>query len=285
MVAASAAVTRPDLIIHVGDFHYRETPCPAGDSGCAGSPTGDTWPVWRADFFKPAASLLSVAPWIAIRGNHETCDRGGQGWSRTLDPHPFDQVAGCNPKGAPIKVALPGLTLAVLDVADADEDQVNPAQLALYRPDYESLAGIAGPVWLLQHRPTWSGGDRKGKADVGANPTLAAASLGVIPKQVEMMLSGHHHMFKALNYDHALPPQLVSGHGGDDLEDGTRLDPAGTTVLGVRVTGGRNLPGHFGFTVLDRGDDGAWTITDHDVHGTTLITCRLAARAITCPAT
>jgi hypothetical protein len=38
-----ASLLRPDLVIHVGDFHYRETACPAGNVGCAGSPFGDTW--------------------------------------------------------------------------------------------------------------------------------------------------------------------------------------------------------------------------------------------------
>src|SRR6185312_16096571 len=34
-LAAAAARMRPDLVIHVGDYLYRETPCPPGDAGCA----------------------------------------------------------------------------------------------------------------------------------------------------------------------------------------------------------------------------------------------------------
>ncbi len=37
-IAAAAAATRPDLVIHVGDYAYRESPCPAGGPKCAGSP-------------------------------------------------------------------------------------------------------------------------------------------------------------------------------------------------------------------------------------------------------
>ena len=39
-IAATAAAARPDLVIHVGDYHYREAPCPAERAGCANSPSG-----------------------------------------------------------------------------------------------------------------------------------------------------------------------------------------------------------------------------------------------------
>ena len=53
-IALRAASHRPDLVIHVGDYYYRETPCPAERAGCAGSPHGDSWTTWQADFFAPA---------------------------------------------------------------------------------------------------------------------------------------------------------------------------------------------------------------------------------------
>lgn len=47
----------------------------------------DSWEAWRADFFAPAAPLLSRAPWVPARGNHELCSRAGPGWFYFLDPH------------------------------------------------------------------------------------------------------------------------------------------------------------------------------------------------------
>src|SRR5262249_46767840 len=52
-LAASVAAAKPDLVIHVGDYLYRESACPPRDSGCARSPHGDDWPTWKADFFRP----------------------------------------------------------------------------------------------------------------------------------------------------------------------------------------------------------------------------------------
>lgn len=59
VLAASVVRKKPQLVVHVGDYLYRESPCPASDAGCKGSPYGDNWNTWKADFFKPAAALLA----------------------------------------------------------------------------------------------------------------------------------------------------------------------------------------------------------------------------------
>ena len=63
-VAAQAAKLKPDLVIHVGDYLYREFGCPAGDARCAGSPSGDNWTTWAADFFTPGKVASRAAPWV-----------------------------------------------------------------------------------------------------------------------------------------------------------------------------------------------------------------------------
>jgi len=90
-IAAAAAAQNPDLVLHVGDYAYRDTECPAGlGYNCGGSPWGFGWDTWEADLFTPGAPLLAAAPWIMTRGNHEQCNRAGQGWYRFLDTQPFD---------------------------------------------------------------------------------------------------------------------------------------------------------------------------------------------------
>ena len=83
-IAASAAAWHPDLVLHVGDYVYREEPCPPKLAECAGSPWGDTWAAWQADLLAPAAPLLRAASWVFTRGNHELCSRGGDGGSGCL---------------------------------------------------------------------------------------------------------------------------------------------------------------------------------------------------------
>jgi hypothetical protein len=92
-LAAAAAAKKPDLVTHVGDYLSRENACPDGNAKCRGSPWGYGWDAWSADFFAPARDLLAAAPWVFVRGNHESCNRAGQGWWRFLDPASAGQWA------------------------------------------------------------------------------------------------------------------------------------------------------------------------------------------------
>jgi Calcineurin-like phosphoesterase len=76
-MATRAAAAHPDLVIHVGDYLYREKSCQGRAVVCPDTPVGYGWDVWNADFFKPSAKLFAAAPWIMVRGNHETCARAG----------------------------------------------------------------------------------------------------------------------------------------------------------------------------------------------------------------
>ena len=118
-VARLGAARRPDLIVHVGDYYYRESACPAGEAGCAGSPFGDRQASWDADFLRPGRALLAAAPWVFVRGNHESCARGARGWFRMFDAEA--EPLACPTLATPYSVDLPGLRLLVVDSADADD--------------------------------------------------------------------------------------------------------------------------------------------------------------------
>jgi len=40
--------------------------------------------------------LLTQAPWVFARGNHESCARSGQGWFRFIDYQAWDAQRTCN---------------------------------------------------------------------------------------------------------------------------------------------------------------------------------------------
>ena len=285
------AELKPDLVVHVGDFHYRESACPDGNEGCAGSPFGDSWAVWRADFFSPAELLLKSTPWVLVRGNHEECDRGGKGWARALDPYAWDAssgAAGCLGPAQPFAVKLPGLSIVVMDVSTADDAKANPQQVAFYRQQFESVRTLApeGPVWLAFHRPIWTAdGTEEAEKSGGDNKTLAAAAMGAVPANVQAILSGHQHKFEVDAYVEDLPIQIVSGHGGDNLEQKPPENPTGLVINGVTIKNGYAKPRTFGFAMLERpanGPDDNWTITDYDTHGHPLGKCTLSGRAVDC---
>jgi hypothetical protein len=173
----AAARTRPDLVIHLGDYHYREycdNPALCAPSRDKGVVIGYDWAGWNADFFVPASPLLAAAPWVVVRGNHENCDRGGAGWMRFLSPLPYQACGNQSYKSASHSLLANNLhgrrlshrprqrlTLVVAD--NAGHEDYLPA--ASHPTGWRDLPNgrcrpctrIAPtpPVWLLIHRPIW----------------------------------------------------------------------------------------------------------------------------------
>jgi len=284
-----AAFEKPDLVIHVGDYHYRETACPLGNYGCSGAPFGDNWNVWRADFFAPAEALLNAAPWIFVRGNHEDCDRGGLGWARALSPEAFDETRGkhgCVTAEAPFPINIGGVTVLDMDVSSAVEEVEVPEQAAAFAKQFALAKDVAGPVWVAMHRPAFAE-DAPEKTQLrGDNRTLEAALRAGLSPQMTMILSGHHHTFEAMGYGADLPVQMVSGEGGDSLSPFAPHEVKGLNINGALVTEGMALPGQFGFAILERPADDAtglnWTLTAYDTHAAVLGRCKIAGRRLDC---
>jgi hypothetical protein len=281
LVADLAAERAPDLVLHLGDLIYREKACPASRAGCAGSPFGDRWETWKADFFDPAEALLWSTPWLFVRGNHEICERAGAGWSRLTAAFPYDGAKSCAPQEAPFTVDLGGLSLAVLDVTRAEDRSVDASLAPLFREQFAGLAKIDGPVWLTQHKPIFSLLRMKDGAPIGDNKTLAEAARGAMPGNVTALLAAHLHIFEAASYVEDYPAHIVAGNGGDLMEASPPERFDGLAIGGVTVDVGRSGPQLHGYAMLERGAE-EWLLTDYDTHGKALLRCHIRGRKIAC---
>lgn len=277
-IAARAAAWRPDLVIHVGDYHYRETACPSGNAGCAGSPVGDTWPSWRADFFTPAAPLLRAAPWVVARGNHESCSRAGAGWFRFLDPRPYP--AQCTDNTEPYIVPLGAPVLAVIDSSAASDDSAPPADVARFAAQLEQLARMTPAyTWLATHRPVWGVSSYDGQLSLG-NQTLQAAMRGRLPASLTLLLAGHVHLFEGLSFEPRRPPMLLVGNGGTALDAPITERMVGKTIDGAVLTTAQILAS-FGYVTMEpRG--GEWRAAVLDVGGRVLSECAIRPGILVC---
>jgi len=267
--AQTIAKARPDLIVHVGDYLYREEECPDDAKGCAG-PHGDTWPAWKADFFDPAGPALGTAPWVFTRGNHENCQRSWQGWFYYLDPRPFD---GKCTEQSDLWIAQSGtLRIGVMDSAMvANADTAASKYVSRMAEQLSRLSGHAD--WISVHHPFWA-------YLPGSTPTvpLAAAWDKAKPEGVRLILSGHMHVFEFLGFGAGHPSQLVAGIGGTNLETvpiQQRL--AGETVFGAPVNSGGSRH-DFGHTELHRVKKGAakgWALDLMELDGSKAFSCTL----------
>ena len=304
-IAAVAARMQPDLVLHVGDYHYRENACPDDIGGCRGTPWGYGGDTWEADLFVPAAPLLAAAPWIVVRGNHEECRRAGQGWFRFLDPAPYRAARSCDDPAAdatadysaPYAVPLgAGYQVIVFDSARAGRKPLalTDPQFIAYRQDFEQVGRLAAKPGtasiFVNHHQILGYVPIAGGAPIGALPSL----LGVMasrngqayyPAGVALALHGHVHDFQAMNFASDHPATVVSGNGGDNLDvalpDPFPADfPPAPGVVLDRITHSTT----FGFMLMERaGAD--WTYKAYARDGRLMTTCAQAGRHLVCDRT
>ena len=299
-IARHAAEARPDLVIHVGDYLYRES-CNAETTDCSKTPTGYGWEQWRDDFFRPSAPLFAAAPWIVVRGNHEICTRAGEGWFRFLDhARPADT---CTPMSSFFTVALGGLGFVIMDsgqiakenAGDNDDDDdndddnddsavsVNPDDtVSALRDNYAEISSrIPSPAWLLTHAPFNAVKlDKKTGSDEIVNTIQQQAIGDLLSKDIEMVVSGHVHVFEALSFADARPPrpsQLVVGTGGVKL---AKKPDKPEDIGGIPVSDALIVK-DFAYIVWDR-DGTTWRGELFNADGLQIAQCKLAEHALTC---
>jgi hypothetical protein len=277
-VAAGVAHEKPGLVIHVGDYLYRESPCPAASEAmCGGSPAGDNWEAWNADFFAPAAELLGAAPWVFTRGNHEDCNRAWRGWFYYLDPRPWSGT--CEEYSPPYLVQLGKFQVADLDTSALRENAQEEAQVAEFSSQLTSLH--SGNAWLVTHYPFWGfyPDFRTGKpAPLVA--TLQAAWEKAAPAGYRLILSGHVHLFEYVSVDHGRPPQLVAGDGGTQLDVPIEISMKGTQIRGATVAGSRSRQ-EFGYLLFTKARN-HWKLELKNQRRETLLHCAVPGSSESC---
>jgi hypothetical protein len=271
---------KPDLVVHVGDYHYREQECPAARN-CEG-PWGEGYDVWRDDFFKPSQPLLERATWIMVRGNHEDCGRAWEGWFRFLDPGPLPDQ--CQKFTRSLFFKRDNLSFAVIDNASAENPKKDDARgredvVDELRKHFRDIPTDV-PTWLLSHRPF---GALRYDPEAGykSDNDIQQEAIGKnLPATIRMIISGHIHIFEALSFGNSQPPQLVVGTGGDNLESIPPQQSMGVKINGANVEHALIVP-RFGYMVWDK-EGPVWSGGFFDDDGQLLAHCALMRRDLTC---
>ena len=306
-VAQSAAKLQADLVVHIGDIHYRESPCPLGRASCANATWGYGWDAWRDDFFKPAAPLLASAPWLFVRGNHESCARAGQGWFRFLDALPLTTQRSCNDPAddvhgdfsEPFAAAIDTNTqFIVFDSSKTAWRPYAPTDPAFVKyqaqlKTVEQLVKQKPESFFINHHPllaatpvkdpaTFSAGGNEGLLSVFA----AHSPERLFPPGVTLALHGHIHMFESLSFKSNHPASLVLGNSGsqNEMVPPKTIGPA-DRVYKNAVVNHYAASAEYGFATLDRVGDtqsGSWLLTEYNTQGQAVILCRIQAGKSVC---
>jgi len=306
-IAKAAAEWKPDLVVHVGDYLYRENPCPKGNTVCAGTPWGYGLDAWRADFLDPAQPLLKAAPWIAVRGNHESCNRAGQGWRRLLDTAPFVAETSCDDAANDVRgdfsvpYAVPlgdGAQIVNWDTSAAAYklyEQGDP-RIAAYTANIGVIAELAkkaAHTILTNHHPVLgvaafqpkTGPIVVGPNNLGLAQVLGQADPKLYPAGIDLLLSGHVHVFEQLSFGGKYPSQFVTGFSGT-LEDivplPETLPDKSDPVPGAAPDAFSSWIDGFGFMTMERAGSDKWTAEIRDRNGAVVDTCTIDGRVSKC---
>ena len=237
---------RTDIAIFLGDFFYREDPCPeSANPLCGGSPaplpgapfTDSAWG-WVVDVLLPMGLLFQTRPLVALRGNHEECSRAGNGYYLLFDPS-FGTAQNCAPTVAGVAPVVyspttaidlsiaGGRTLRLVNVDSANgndtaiDDTIAADQRLLFEQAAEFAKG-ADEAWLLTHRPIAALVSTEilpvppGEATPWSSVTQAYASYGLLG-DFDLSVTSHIHLAQVIQVP-GLPGELVLGNAGADLE-------------------------------------------------------------------
>jgi len=277
-ISNSVALSAPELIIYTGDYIYRESPCPAGNKGCEGTPYGDNQASWLADWIQPSHALRAAAPLVLLRGNHESCARAGNGWFRYLDAHPYTEQ--CQHSTAPWVMEVGSLRLAVLDTSEL-KDSDNQPLTGLYSEQLTQVKELlSGPGWIATHRPFWGFGadDDTGKPVELTGVLQDAVRNAGLPQDVRLLIGAHLHLAEVLSFSKQRPPQLVVGNSGTQLVPETKPPEQidGLSILNQQVFY------QYGFVTMESEMHNNWIITFRDIKGRTIRPCLFGDNKVVC---
>jgi hypothetical protein len=222
-----------------------------------------------------------------VRGNHEICSRAGVGWFRFLDR--TLPAKPCESSSDAFLVSLEGLGFVVMDTAQVAEDDSRNNPNSQKRKDANAVArhydplgsNVSSPAWLLSHAPFNGVLSLRGTTIVA--DTVLQETLGNRPSpNIKMIVSGHVHIFEALNFrnaDPSRPPQLVAGIGGANLDK--EPDPPISILINGAALTDQLIANDFGYVVWDRSGSN-WNGTLYNSSGGERARCVLRDRDLRC---
>ena len=260
-VVEQAEKENPDLIIHLGDYHYRES-CTPG-SGCEkmSSVIGYGWKPWEQDFFHPMINLFLKAPIVIVRGNHEDCDRAYVGYKKLLSNLDWDKEC---------LEYEPAQVLVLGDTAIVNFDSSSISEIPLMGDENawvkrlndinEKLESLKiKKAWLVTHKPIYGLIPFKSSLVPGLINFRNYFEKSLLKDKISAVFAGHIHTSMIVTAP-KYAKQVVLGNGG------SLLDKINTDLITPRLlnsfsyTSADLIDSGFGYALLKKVDNKSWEI-------------------------
>lgn len=282
-IAQSVLSEDPDLIVHLGDYHYREKCSPGKPCEGMSPEVGYQWLPWKLDFFEPSKSLLKAAPWLMVRGNHEDCNRAFQGFKLLLKSD--DWNSECDDHEGAQVVQIGKLTLVNLDSSgipdslDSSIELKNKWLKRLEKVNEKLEKAKSEYVWLFTHKPIYglvANGNGYSPLNMNLRKFLDESKLS---KKIDLIFSGHVHLSQLVQASGG-PLQIVVGNSGTSLDKAPE-PPTEENLqnLGIKKA---NVLRHFGYATLERKSENETKIQFHNTKGEMIFECSLEENAQDC---
>jgi hypothetical protein len=301
VVATEMAKENADLIVHLGDYHYREE-CNSSTPLCEKlkATVGYHWRAWEEDFFRPVAMASLSAPWLFVRGNHEDCKRAHEGFLTLMTGKNFNlkDGSGCKERLPVEFYEFENVTLINWDnSAMNDKGQWSDD---FTQSIFNQLIEIKSKVYshpeknfiLLAHKPLFAFVPLQEEYIVVNEQLLNIWNKIVMPNNLSIIASGHIHNFQ-LAKSAKLPLQIVSGHGATSLDPFTLTSTIDSTVAKLKSIPAAKEIGfdffttttnaqHFGYVVMEEQKDASWKIIAKNVFDKNKVECTSGVSKLNC---
>ncbi len=169
----------------------------------------------------------------------------------------------------------------MLDSSAAEDDSAPDEMVEDYESQITALENASGDnAWMVTHHPFWGIGEDSEELFM-INETLQAASGNFLGGGINLILSGHIHLFEILNFVGDRQSQFVIEISGTEFDPPVTSPLAGVEIGGATVSDAEVINNQFGFVLMELVGD-VWEMSIRDVEGDVMLECEVDGDEVTC---
>ncbi len=189
------------------------------------------------------------------------------------------------------------MQIVVAYLAIASDEPTSPSdrrfgQFAAAYQEIKRLAGLGRYTLVATHKPIFGIAAAKTDGDVTLHPAtggitsvFATLDPDILPKAIDVVLSGHVHLWEQVTFPNRYPTQFITGFSGtkeDVVLIPTMLPPGISPVPGIAADQFSSWIDGFGYMTLERRGKDRWRAKVWNLAGRVVNRCVIYGRHSSC---